>query len=282
MTHNTLGLALQLNVAAPGGGATVSYFAIPPMVINTATMSFGQSTSAVFGANVDNNLSMDLMQLIASGSVAASSTQATTGNISYSISAITSHNIVIYTRGTGASSQSLQYSTSTQQVDQQLITISFAAGNSTQYSVSNRLTLGSYSFTKDYSVSSGTVNWHTSNLTDLTGAKQYDLPFAVSLSAGQYWFNYGRSTTFATGNANVSVGTRMLVSFNSMIGITQNTLALGTLGSAANASVMWQPGIGSFTTGGAAGTTSSLGFANVSSTASNQMLYVQLMRIRTA
>ena len=281
MSQSINGSSGTLSIFGPAAavGATYSYFGTPADAINTVTMSFAQSTSYFVPVVLPQNLSLDRMRLIASGSVAASSTQATTGNISYSISAITSHNIVIYSRGAGGNSLSLQYLTSTQVVDQQLITISYAAGNSTQYTVSNRLSIGGTSFTKDYSISSGTVNWHTSNLTDLTGVKQYDVALGLSLAPGQYWVGYGRSTTFATGNANVSVGTRMLVSFNSMIGVTQNTLAIGTLGSGTNSSVGWQPGLGSFTTGGAAGTTNSLGIDKVSTTASNQALYMQFMRI---
>jgi hypothetical protein len=194
------------------------------------------------------------------------------------MSGVTSHNLVFYSRGAGANSLSLQYVTSTQRVDQQLVTISYAA-NSTQMSYSNRFTLGSDSFTKDYSSSATSQNFHTSNLTDLTGVKYIDLPCGISLSAGQYWLAYGRSTTNATQNGSISVATRMLVSHNSQIAISQNTLAMGMLGGATNSSVGPMPALGSFTTGGAAGTTSSITMANVSTNVSNNILYVQMMRI---
>jgi hypothetical protein len=158
------------------------------------------------------------------------------------------------------------------------VTISYAA-NSTQMSYSNRFTLGSNSFTKDYSSSAGSQNFHTSNLTDLTGVKYIDLPAGLSLSPGQYWIAYGRSTASATQAASISVATRMLVSHNSQIAVSHNTLAMGTLGSATNSSVGWRPAHGSFTTGGAAGTTISITMANVSTLASNNMLYIQMMRI---
>jgi hypothetical protein len=109
--------------------------------------------------------------------------------------------------------------------------------------------------------------------------KYLDVPFGVSLPPNQYWLGYGRSTTQATQNNSISEATKLLVSQNSMIAVSQNTLALGMLGGNTNSSVGWMPGHGSYTTGGAAGTTTSLGFAAVSTTASNNGLYAQFMRI---
>jgi hypothetical protein len=245
---------------------------------NTQTFSFGQSTSYFQPFELSRNLSMDRVRVVASGAFGASTTQATTGGTSLSMSAVTSHNIVLYTRGAGANSQSLVYYTSTQHVDQCLMTMSINA-NSTQYSVSLRYTLGSNSFTKDYSVSQNSLQWHTSHITDLSGVKYLDVPFGISLPPNQYWIGYGRSTTSNTQANSISEATKMIVSQNSMIAVSQNTLAMGMLGGATDSSVGWLPGHGSFTLGGAAGTTTSLGFANVSTTASNNGLYAQFMRI---
>lgn len=276
---NSAGFTLSLSAAAPGGGAgiTDSYFRFPPMAVNTLTFSFGQSTSHFVPMDMPNALSIDRVRLIASGSVAASSTQATTGNTSFSMSGITSHNFVFYSRGTGASSLSLQYVTSAQLVDQQRVTFSINA-NSSQHSVSNRLTLGSQSFTKDYSSSVTRLDYHTSNLTDLTGMKQFDFLMNLSFSQGQWWIGYGRSTASATQNASISVATRMLVSHNAMLAVSQNTLAIGQLGGATASSVGWLPGHGSFSTAGG-GTTSSLPISAISTTASNNVLFMQFMRI---
>lgn len=277
---NSAGFTLSLSAAAPGGGAahTYSYHMLAPWAQATATVSLGQSTSGVYPFVLPGALSMDRVRMLYSGSVAASSTQATTGNTSLSMSAVTTHNLVFYSRGAGASSLSIQYVTSTQQVDQQLVTFSFAV-NSTQYSVSNRLTLGTASFTKDYSNSAASINYQTSNLTDLTGARYIDLPAGLSLSQGQWWVAYGRSTVSATQNASISVATRMLVSHNSQIAVTNNTLAIGMIGGNTNSSVGFFFAHGSYTTGGAGGTTSSIPMANVSTLASNNMLHMQFMRI---
>lgn len=256
-----------------------SYHAIQPgAAVATLTFSFAQSTSIMQPFQISNNLSVGFLRLLASGSCAASSTQSTTGNTSYSMSAVTSHNLVLYSRGTGASSMSLQYIGSTQIVDQQLVTYSVAA-NSTQHSYSNRLTRGSLSTTFDYSSSAASMNWHTSNLTNFTGVRHFDLDFATSLPPGQYWLAYGRSTTSNTQNANISVATRMLLSHNSMIFVSQNTLVMGPMGAATNSSIMPLPAHGSFSTGGAGGTTSSVDMTRVSSGSSNQIIFGQFMRI---
>jgi len=269
------GSVMTASVAAP---VTLSYHRLLEFAGVTVSTSAAQSTSIVAPFQIPQNLSIDRARMIYSGSVAASSTQATVGGTSYSMSGITSHNMVFYSRGAGANSLSLQYVTSTQHVDQQLVTISFAA-NSTQMSYSNRLTLGSDSFTKDYSTSVGSIHYHTSNLTDLTGVKYIDIPCGISLSPGQYWVAYGRSTTAATGNAAISVATRMLVSHNIQLAHSQATLAMGMLGGNTNSSVGQWPALGSFTTGGAAGTTNSIPMANVSTMVSNVVPSLQFMRI---
>lgn len=269
---------ITASVAAAGGGNTYSFHKLGDYPVATHTTSFAQSTSAVLPFLLPQALSINIVRMIYSGSVAASSTQATTGNTSLSMSGRTSHNLVFYSRGVGVNSLSLQYVTSTQVVDAQLVTISFAA-NSTQMSYSNRLTLGTASFTKDYSSSAASQNFHTSNLTDLTGARYIDLPSELSFSGGQWWLAYGRSTRSSTQNASISVATRMLVSHNSQIAISMNTLAIGMIGGNTNSSVGFLPAHGSFSTGGAGGTTSSITMANISTLVSNNMLHIQLMRI---
>jgi hypothetical protein len=278
ITQNSNGINLSLSAAAPSA-QTVSYYAMPAdgWAGGTATTNWFQSTSVVAPFNLQQNLSIGSVGMILSGSMAASSTQATTGNTSLSAGITTTRNIVIYSRGAGANSLSLQYVTSTQVLAQQAITWSVAA-NSTQHSVSNRVTYGTYSGTFDYSSSVTRFDYHTSNLTGLSGLKQIFVPFGISLPPGQYWLAIGGSTSFATQAASVSVMTRMLVSFTSLA-ISQNTLALGNFGGATSSSIMWQPGLGSFSIGGVGGTTSSVDMNNISSNVSNLFPHIKLMRI---
>jgi hypothetical protein len=242
----------------------------------SATANWFQSTSVIAPMVLSLPLSVQSALMLVSGSMAASSTQATTGNTSLSAGITTSVNMVIYSRGTGASSMSLQSVTSSQVVNQQAITMS-AAANSTQFSYSNRVTYGTYSGTFDYSSSAASLNYHTSNLTGLSGVKQMFIPFDFSLSPGQYWFAIGGSTSTATQNASVSVMTRMFVSLSS-IALSQNTLAVGNFGGATASSIMWQPAMGSFSVAGG-GTTGSIDMTRISSNASNLVPFIRMMRI---
>jgi hypothetical protein len=97
----------------------------------------------------------------------------------------------------------------------------------------------------------------------------------VSLDANQYWAAYGVSTNETTQQTNLS-GLRF--SRHTMMGISQINSAFGVIDAAANASLMPMPGCGSFTTAGG-GTTASLPFANVSSSASHVVPFILFQRI---
>jgi len=278
-TINSTGISVS--VAAPSA-ATISYLNLAPFWFNTATTEFAQSTSYMIPFVLPQAISIGSVRLFEAGSVAASSTQGLVNGSTLSMSGQTSHNFVFYSRGVGASSQSLQFVQSTQVVDAVSMNVQNAAGaNSSRLSYTLRFSIGNTSFTKDYSSTAQSYNYHTSQLTDLTGTKQVDYPCGLTLSAGQWFLGYGRSTTFATQNAVISVATRLVISYNTRFVATQNTLgALGTLGGASNSSVAFAPmGLGSFTTGGAAGTTASLNESVISSGVSNQMPLFQLVRI---
>lgn len=279
----TNGMGLSLSTGA--NAATVwmgipaeSYYANMPYVLNSTTIQPRQSTSAVVPFVVPFYLSADFIRLMMSGGTSvASTTAATTGNTTWSAGMTATHVFHIFSRGTGANSMSLQTVTTT------AITESFsqqwsANANSTQFSVTNRYTLpcstGTTGFTKDWSSSAASLNFHSSQLTDLTGFKQVDFKFPVALERGNYWLMYGASTS---ANSNfTSIGLRNIVTYNAF-GASQPNNSWGVLGSATQSSVQWQPGNGSYTTN--ATSTAAIARANVSSSASNNVLYFQFMRI---
>ncbi len=274
VTVNTSGVSVSLPY--------ISYLDLAYIWGNTVTSSVAGSISQMIPFVAPQPISVGSVRMFQVGTVAASSTEALVNGSTLSMSGQTSHNFVFYSRGVGASSQSLQYVTSTQVVDNCLMSVQNAAGaNSSQLSYTYRFSLANTSFTKDYSSTAQSYNFHTSNVTDLTGTKMVDYPCGISLSAGQWFLLYGRSTTFATQNAVISVATRLNISYDSQFIASQNTQgAIGTLGGATNSSVMFGPvGLGSFSTGGAAGTTNSINISNISSGASNQMPLMQLVRI---
>jgi hypothetical protein len=245
---------------------------------NSTTLQALQSTSHVQQFVLEWPVSFGQLRMPMSASCAASSTHATTGNSSWSYGHSRSHNFVIYSRGVGASSMSLQSIMSTQLTDQQSIRVS-ANANSTQFSYSNRATYqmstGAVGFTFDYSSSAASCNYHTSNMTAITGLKQMEFSWANSLTPGQYWLAYGvSSSTVSQHNAQ---GTR-LFNIMSVYGVSQPNLAFGTIGAATNNSVGLVAGAGSFTTAGG-GTTASLPISAVTTSAAHNKPVFQLFHI---
>jgi hypothetical protein len=279
------GYGIELSMSTVAGGATISieerpdkYYANLPFIANSTTLQPTQSTSAVAPFLLENPITAKFIRLMMSGATSvASTTAATTGNTTWSAGATKSHNFMIMSRGVGANSQSLQYVTSTQVVEQYSQRWS-AAANSTQFSVSMEYSLpvssGVSAFNKNWSSSAASLNFHSSQITDLTGFKQVDFPFAMSLIPGQYWLVYGQSSS--TNSNFTSIGLRDIITYN-VYGMSQPNNSWGTFGAATNASVQWKPGLGSYTTN--ATTTASIALANVSSSASNNIIYFQLMSL---
>jgi len=234
---------------------------------NSTTMTMRQSTSAIIPLNIPEPISFGFIRMPITASQAASTTAATTGNSQFSYGTTRTHNFVVYVRGTGANSLSLQSLASTSFTDQQSVNVS-ANANSTQFSYSNRATYysegGTFGTTFDYSSSAASLNFHTSNMTGYSGIKMVAFPWSTSLSAGQYWLAYGVSTS--TASQFTAVGSVYGLGWSNY-GASQPNLAFGTLGAASNSSVMPFYGMGSFTTN--VQTTASLGFTAISSSSAH-------------
>lgn len=266
---------------SPGGTTffTGSYFANMDNPQATTTMTFSGSTLHMASFSIQQNMSIDFIRVLATGSVlAASSTAATTGNTSYTGGSTKSHNLVLYTRGVGANSMSLQSYGSTQDTERAAWTISCAA-NSTQHSYSLRYTMNSNSgnvgFTKDYSSSAASLNFHSSQLTDMTGLKQMEIPFATLLTPGQYWLGYQVLTSMSTHRTADESRWGLVYS---TYGATAPQLSFGVLGSATNSHFGLMPMVGSITTN-ATTTTASFPLTNITSSSNNAVMFFQGMRI---
>lgn len=272
-----------LVISGPAAGGTTfytgSYFANFNNVQATTTMTWSGSTLHMASFSIQQNMSIDFLRVFATGSVlAASSTAATTGNTSYGGGSTKSHNLILYTRGVGANSMSLQAYGSTQDTERAAWTIS-AAANSTQFSYSLRYSMnsnsGSVGFTKDYSSSAASLNFHSSHLTDLTGLKQYEIPFQTILTPGQYWLGYQVLTSMST--ARTADESRWGLAY-STFGVTSPQLSFGVLGSASNSHFGLMPMVGSITTN-ATTTTASFPLTNITSSSNNAVMFFQAMRI---
>lgn len=279
VTLNSNGLAIS--VANPGGGAIMQgQYTNIPFRFGVVTLPYIQSTSHVAPFIVPVDLSFDYIRFEASVAIsAASTTAATTGNTAFSCGYTKTHNISIFSMGTGANFNTLQLYTSTQFLEYFSNQISCAT-NSTQFSYSNRWTLpcssGDYGFTYDYSSSAASINVNSAGVTALTGTKLIEIPFGTSLAAGKYWIAYGASTTTATQVAGTTIGIRNAIPYN-LAYHTEGNYSVGTFG--ATTSNIYGPHIalGSFTTVGGA-TTNSFHWSKVTVSAGHPILSFNLLR----
>lgn len=277
VTFGINGNTITASVAA-AAGPTLNSFANVLYKPAAQTNQALASTFNVFPIVVSDNISFDYLRLLNSVSIASTSF-ASTANTTYSYNQAVSYRGVLYSKNTGASSLSLaSISTFSAGLTFSLNAAYGSASNTSQLftlGITYPISTGTSSFSTSYATSNlSTQALSTGNFTRLTGYKFLDIPFAGSLSAGDYWLALNASTTQTTqGTAGLSA-VRLLYS---TIGFSQNNNTYGFFGNVNNASLQAQYGVGSFTTAGGA-STGSMGFSNISSSASHVVPYVSLFR----
>jgi len=251
-----------------------------PGIFASSLMTFGATSlshAVAFFAPEDisaSYLRMPILMTTNSTTIAtmASATATASGALYHTF------NAVMYSMGTGASSQSLQsvVSGSAQFTFSQNISIT----NSTQASYS--LGMSAYALgagttlTTQYSVSNTNYSFTTNAFTAFSSARMLDIPFANSISEGPYWLIVGNSSSSASGGAaGLAALTNCNVRYSGHYGASQMNIGFGVMGSTNLTSVLL--GAGSFSTAGG-GTTNSLNISQISSMASNPRLYFQLIR----
>lgn len=244
-----------------------------------------QSTSVAFAAMLDNNLSMDRMRMLRS--CAQGTTQvATVANTSWGFTQNETHHFVFYTRGTGASSASLQSYTSTSVGLSMSVQGSIGAASNNlsirhSYNVPNAT--GTSQFTASTapagSASLPFASTHVSNF--ISGIRLWDSNANMSLPPNKYWVVHGVSSAGTTGGASAATAlTAATFACSALvsIGVNSNLASFGTSTQAFNHAYVNLGG--SFTTN-AINTTASLGITNISSWASNAVPYFFMERIST-
>lgn len=251
----------------------ISYNAQLPYLVNTQTQQAIQNTSVVFPFQVREQMSAGFARMPHTISLASTSF-GSTGNTSYSYNQQETHNLVIYSLGTGASSQSLMSFSSASvsfrfsvQVSQNT-TNNISVTHGITYPVSN----GTSSLSFSYAATNSTVQVSTTHMTALSGVKLWDTQFGLSLPTGRFWMAYGMSTTQTTQQTAALSNARML---HSQLGISQPNNTIGLFGQANTASIAWQQGLGSYSNAGA--TTANINLSQISSSASHVAPYVQFI-----
>lgn len=269
--------------AAGAAGPAQSYWGNWSMDISTAThQTLGLSTSYIFPLFVPYDISFGYLRIPVSAGVSTSATIATTANGTGSGSHVMTHNYVLFTRGTGASSMSLMSAHSTSAgLTQQW---SFSESTSTQWTVSYRISLpgssGTTSFSTSIASSLSTINFVTSVWSNFESAgvmRFWDVPWSSSLAAGEYWLGSGVSTSSGTGGSGGAAYTQnRLKPFSTYVGPQLNS-SIAEFGVATNSSYMLQQGLGSYSIAAGA-TTAELAHSRVSSSASHPVPFVQFRR----
>ncbi len=204
----------------------------------------------------------------------------TTVNTTWTLNRTYSTAVGIYSQLAGASSMSLGMITST--VGSWVIQYVIGAGaQGSRYTQTQNITYQVSGTTSQYTTSSAqssaNIGFSTNQLTLFTSARFNDIPFAVSLSPGNYWAAFGISTNTAStgGLSNFGTGASMGMSF---VGLSHSNLSWGAMGIAPNNSIQLMPGLGSYSTNAAILSTTSIGIASVSSVSSHPLAYFQIMR----
>lgn len=187
-------------------------------------------------------------------------------------------NAVVYSLQTGANSQSLSQvaSGSVGWTFSQAISIT----NSTQGSYSQGITGGAQgaltSQSTQYSISNTNYSFTTNQIaTAWSTARMLDINFAQSIPPGNYWLVLGLSTSSSSAGAVTGI-TNCNVQFSNIYVMSQANLAFGVMGST-NFTSGGNLGGGSFSTAGGA-TQGNIPLSAISSSASNPMMYFQLLR----
>ena len=253
-----------------------SYWQNVNYVQGTTTQTVGQSTSVVFPVQPNHYLSLGYMRMQHTVSLASTSF-ASTANTSYSYRQAETHNWVMYSRDTGASSQSLVSMVSTS------VGLTYSIGVSqnttTNFTVSHGITYpmssGTASTSFSFAASNASVQISTTHMTRMSGMKFWDTQFATTLGEGPYWVVYGVSTAQTTQQTAILSGNRLL---HSHWGVTQPNVTFAEFGNPNSASIQMMHGLGSFSTNAIA-TTSGFDISKVSSSASHVMPLITFARI---
>jgi hypothetical protein len=262
----------------------ISSMEFPPEGPN---QSFAHSTnsgsvSLAVAFNVKQPVSASFLrlgQLMTTGSTTLATTAASMSAIAEVQS---TWNAVVYSLGTGASSKSLIFVASGSAGFTFRNSISVAA-NGTQYSVTQGMTMpvegGTTTHSTQYSISNTNYSIVSTGIpiSNYSGTRFIDIPFANSLPAGAYWLVIGQSTSLSSNSTGFSNASAAIVRCNGTWAVaTQLNSNWGVMGST-NQTSGGLVAAGSFSTAGG-GTTSAFPISAISSLASHPQVYFQLLR----
>lgn len=286
---NANGVSFGLNAGTitatinPSGLVPASYyFNLPIFQGSGNTLSLGGSSNWVQPFILPYDVSFSYLRLMLTNSF-GSTTVGTTANATNQLNQTQTWFANIYTAGTGASSKSLQRIAGSSATMAMAIRHTCGTGTAAQtlsYDITYPAT-GNYS-TYNTSYNPGnTIALSTTQLTQFSGNRYMDIPFATSLAAGNYWIAFQRSSATAiTGAGNTFSGATHQNSFYYATQINSNFQEYGvsaTTGTIISTSPVYL-GLGSWSTNTLGATSVSLALSNISTLALNPIVPFQLIR----
>lgn len=255
-------------------GATKSWYENLKGLAGTSTMQPNGSSHYVFPFEVDQVVSASYARFPVSWAMTSTSLGTSAAPTSTTFSVAGTFAMVIYTQGVGANSRSLQYLTSGQANWTWQCSVT-EAGATNNWTITNNITWPqeggtTSSLASSYASTLSTINASTTGMTNWTGSRYLDVPFAASLSPGNYWMAINQATTTGGGKGINWMFTNVCRS--------QENAQYAIIGQATNSSNQHQFGLGSWSTNASGVTTASIALANISSVANQQRPYFQFIR----
>jgi hypothetical protein len=246
------------------------------------------TASVLLGTGVSNYLQPFVLPYDVSASyirmpviMSFASTSAATGNstLSYAYSQTQTMYFNIYTAGTGVSSESLGLYTQASASMAMAFSVSYNASNAQtiRHSFSYPIVGGSSTASASTASQSAIIYMGTAALTNFTGSKQFDIPFAASLPAGDYWMGIQRSTQSSAStqvSGTVSNATYQMTN----IGLSQVNANFNLMGTTASTNGL-QLGLGVYSASATGATSASIGLSQISTAASQIRFPFQLIRL---
>lgn len=252
----------------------------PPGGFNVTQSFNGASVSAAAAFEAPWPLSVSFLRI--PGLMTTNSTTIATmasANATASGALYSTWNAVLYSMGSGASSQSLMSVTSTSagMTFQQSISITNSTQASYTLAYSNWANGNGTTLTTQYSVSNTNYSFTTNAFTNFSSNRMIDVPFAVSITPGNYWLIIGMSSsTNSAGAAGLAALTNCNVRYSNHYASSMSNLSFGLMG-LSNMTSGGLLGNGSFSTAGG-GTTANLPISAISSSASLAGIYFQMLQ----
>lgn len=270
--------------AAGGGGAAVtqSYYENIPLLANaTGTTLLGTAISNYMQPfNLPYNVSVSYIRMPVQMSFSSLTANTANSSLTYAYSQSQTMFVNIYTMGTGVSSDSLGLLTQASASMAYAFSLSYNASNAqtVRHSFSYPITGGSATASGSTSSATAQMYMGTGDLSNFSGAKHFDIPFAASLGEGDYWMAIQRSTA-SSASTQVSSAVSNATFQITNVGVSQVNSNYNLMGTTASTNGL-QLGLGIFSAVGmgTGATTASVALSQISTAASQNRFPFQFIR----